>query len=305
LLSLYAILLLVGGPLTAQVPTSTPRDLFKTLLDLEPDPARGATVANLVITRGTGTITMESGTLSLARPVNGRVVGAMFVGKGSFRFTAPTAIERGQLARLVGDSAVNSRIKRVFFLFSDSTLAELERSVAFVPTPPVSAASQLANDAFAFIKPDKDESFGPELMLPLLNGIESGAFYAHIDRDGGNPVMLQIDPLSSEPVQLLTKARRVGWVRTTESAAQFGPEPVPTDGSDVNAPYGVSDYSIDATFNRTAMGDARFSAVTSVRITASAVVGPWLPFYLAPVIEVDSATAPARDPLKLMFINVV
>lgn len=291
-LSLSALLVLACGPLTAQAPADTPRALFKTLLELEPDPARGATVANLVLTRGTGTITLESGTLSLAKPVNGRVVAAMFVGKGSFRFSAPTAIERGQLDRLVGDSAVEAKVKRVFFLFTDSTLAELQRSVTFGPRAPVPDASRLANDALAYIKPQEDESFGPELMLPLLNNNEAGAFYAHIERDGGNPVMLQIDPFSTEPVRLLTKARRVGWARTTESAAQFGPAPVPTDGSDVQSPYAVPDYRIDATITRTGMGEARFSAIATLRTTASEKVGPWLPFYLAPGITVDSATAP-------------
>jgi|CXWL01.1.fsa_nt_gi hypothetical protein len=294
-----ALLALACGPLTAQGPADTPRALFKTLLDLEPDPARGATVTNLVLTRGTGTITLESGTLSLARPVNGRVVAAMFVGTGSFRFTAPTAIERGQLDRLVGDSTVNAKIKRVFLLFTDSTLAELERSVKFGPQPPVLAAARLANDALAYIRPPEDESFSPELMLPLLNNNEAGAFYAHIDRDGGNPVMLQIDPFSTEPVRLLTKARRVGWVRTTESAAQFGPAPVPTDGSDVKAPYAAPEYRIDATIARTGMGEARFSAITSMRITASEAVGPWLPFYLAPKIAVDSAILPDGRALAL------
>jgi hypothetical protein len=130
-------------------------------------------------------------------------------------------------------------------------------------------------------------------MLPLLNDNETGAFYAHVERDGGGPVMLQIDPLSNEPVQLLTKAPRVGFgVRSTESAAQFGPAPVPTDGSDVRASYAIPDYRIDATLTRTGMGEVRFSAVTTLRITASEEVGPWLPFYLAPGIEVDSATAP-------------
>ncbi len=289
-LSLFTALLLTFGSLTAQTPSGTPSAMFRTLLDLEPDPARGAMVVGLTLTRGTGQITLESGTLWLARPVNGRVVGAMFVGTGAFRFTAPTPIERGQLARLVGDSAIDAKVKRVFFLFSDSTLTELERSVTFGPLDPVSAAAHLANDALAYIKPKEDESFGPELMLPLLNGNEHGAFYAHIDRDGESPVMLQIDPLNSEPVRLLTKARRVGWVRTTESAAQFGPEPVPTDGSDVIAPYGVADYRIDATLARTGMGEARFSAATTLRITASDTVGPWLPFYLATGVDVDSAT---------------
>ncbi len=289
-----ATLLLTFGSLAAQAPTpaDAPSAMFQTLLDLEPDPAQGAAITNVVLSRGTGRIDLQDGTLWLAKPVNGRIVGAMFVGTGTFRFTAPTAIERGQLARLVGDSAVDSRIKRVFFLFTDSTLAELRRSATFGPLDPVSAASRLANDALAYIKPKDDESFGPELMLPLLNGNEIGAFYAHIDRDGASPVMLQIDPLSSEPVQLLTKARRVGWTRTTESAAQFGPEPVPTDGSDVIAPYGVADYRIDATLARTGMGDARFSAATTMRITASGAVGPWLPFFLAPGVTVDSATAP-------------
>ncbi len=290
-LSLCAVLMLAVGPLTAQAPPDAPSTLFKTLLNLEPDPAQGAQVVNVVISRGTGKIKLERGALWLAKPVNGRVVGAMFVGTGRFQFTAPVAIERGQLARLLGDSAVDAKLERVFFLFTDSTLAELERSVKFGPLAPMSGASGLANDALAFIKPKDDESFGPELMLPLLNGNEAGAFYAHIDRAGAGPVMLQIDPLSAEPVRLLTRARRVGFVRTTESAAQFGNELVPTDGSDVNSPYGVSHYVINATLARTGAGEARFSATTTMKITASEVVGPWLPFYLAPGVEVDSATA--------------
>ncbi len=287
--SLPAALLLATGSVAAQA-ADTPSALFKTLLDLEPDPTMGATVANVTLSRGTGQITLERGTLWLAKPVNSRVVGAMYVGTGSFRFTAPTPIEQGQLARLVGDSAVDSKIKRVFFLFTDSTLAELQRNVAFGPVAVASGASRLANDALAYIKPKDDESFGPELMLPLLNGNEAGAFYAHVDRDGGNPVMLEIDPTSAEPVRLLTKARRVGWVRTTESAAQFGDGPVPTDGSDVNSPFTVPGYTIDATLARSGMGEARFSATTTIQVTASEAVGPWLPFYLAPGVTVDSAS---------------
>lgn len=288
---LSTVLVLAFSPLAAQTPADAPSALFKTLLNLEPDPARGAEVANVVISRGTGKIELTRGTLWLATPVNGRVVGAMYAGTGTFRFTAPSAMEQGQLARLLGDSAVDSKIERVFFLFTDSTLAELGRSVTFGPLAPTSGAAKLANDALSYIKPKDDESFGPELMLPLLNGNETGAFYAHLDRAGAGPVMLQIDPLSAEPVRLLTRARRVGWTRTTESAAQFGPAPVPTDGSDENSPYGVSDYTIDATLARTAMGEARFSAVTTMRITASEVVGPWLPFYLAAGVEVDSVIA--------------
>lgn len=287
--SLLAGLALAWCPMAAQAPAYAPSALVKTLLTLEPDAGKGAQVSGLVITRGTGTISLDRGSLWLAKPVNGRVVGAMYVGTGRFRFTAPVAIERGQIARLLGDSTVDGRIERVFFLFTDSTVAELERSVKFGPLAPVAAASRLAGEALAFIKPKEDESFAPELMLPLLNGNEVGAFYAHFDRSGANPVMLQIDPLSAEPVRLLTRARRVGWVRTTESAAQFGPELVSTDGSDVHSPYGVSHYVIDATLARTGMGEARFSATTTMKITAREAAGPWLPFYLAPGVAVDSA----------------
>jgi hypothetical protein len=109
--------------------------------------------------------------------------------------------------------------------------------------------------------------------------------------------MLQIDPMSTEPVRLLTKARRVGWVRTTESAAQFGTAPPVTDGSDVISPYGVAHYTIDAALARTTMGEARFSAATTMRLTASAAVGPWLPFHLAAGVEVDSVTTAAGSAL--------
>ena len=92
---------------------------------------RAAPVRNLTLRRDVITFHLEDGMLVLATPVAGRTVGATFVGRGSISFTPPLAIERVELLRLLGDSTVQAQISAAAFVFTDSTLAELQRQLEF------------------------------------------------------------------------------------------------------------------------------------------------------------------------------
>src|SRR5262245_23657313 len=67
---------------------------FAAFLAQRPDSSRTAYVSRLSFERDAGRFTLEDGNLWLATPVNGRVCTAVFVGRGTFSLTPPTAGER-------------------------------------------------------------------------------------------------------------------------------------------------------------------------------------------------------------------
>src|SRR5690349_6510546 len=58
----------------------------------EPDPSRGVEVRDLVLQRDAGELRFDQGRLHLLQPIDGRVIGAVFVGRGRFRMAAPIRI---------------------------------------------------------------------------------------------------------------------------------------------------------------------------------------------------------------------
>ncbi len=58
------------------------------------------TVNNVTLKRDAGTFTFTSGTLCFLAPVEGKITGAVFSGKGTFSLTPPSAGERPHMALL-------------------------------------------------------------------------------------------------------------------------------------------------------------------------------------------------------------
>jgi hypothetical protein len=110
---------------------------------------RVAPVRNVTLRRDAIAFHLDEGNVFLATPVGGRTIGAAFVGRGSVSYTPPLAVERGELHRLLEDSTVDARISAAAFVFSDSTLTELERQLTFGPRL---AASQGSDILGAFVR---------------------------------------------------------------------------------------------------------------------------------------------------------
>ena len=92
-----------------------------------------AQVDGIVIERDVARLTLERGRVWLLQPVNGRTVAAAFQGSGRFAFAPTDAVEQREVARVHRSSALDVPIDEVILLFSDSTLAELQRSLRFEP----------------------------------------------------------------------------------------------------------------------------------------------------------------------------
>ncbi|MGH7671269.1 MAG: M1 family aminopeptidase [Gemmatimonadales bacterium] len=301
-----ALTLAPARPAPGQTPAAAPayEPVYEEFRKLAPRADRAAAVRDLVLRRDVMELRLEFGVLQLLTPVADRTVGVVFVGKGSVSFVPPLEVERAHLRRVLGDSTISGPITAAVFIFADSTLAQLERSVTFGPPPPSpppppgTSAGELGGhvgDALDYLVDGRDRRVDANLMTALLNGTTSGFFAAYVKRERGEGVMIEIDPHEAEEVYLLRRGRLEG--QRVETVCQF------QRGEDLRAgvaaaaerpePMEVEGYGITATIDR----NYKFSARAIVRATGRQDDIRWARFFLYSELDVDSVVAEAGGPL--------
>jgi hypothetical protein len=300
--AVWLLPLLAVAPAAAQAPDGlAPAPDFNAVAaavrDLAPDPTRAAPVSGLVIEREAGRFTLESGTLYLLTPLAGRTAGAVFVGAGTFAFTAPSQIEQDQLQRLLGKREVAESFRALVLVFADSTLRELETRLTFGPRPVAAEARAAVRDALVYLTDSESQAIAPDLLRPFLNGEVSALFHAHLIRRG-EPLMFAVNPYEVEGVKLLRRVSR--GPQAPEVVTQFPPlaprAPMLPSG-DRTADATVRHYAIEAWLPRSALGNLSFAARTRITLTAGGSIGPWIPLRLYPELVVDSVRDARRQPV--------
>src|SRR3954470_23331035 len=106
---------------------------YAALRGAKPD-GRKIPVQSLVLERDAFRFQLDSGALYLLAAVAGSTVGAVCVGQGSYRLSPATPYESRQLAISSGADkgfeALTDTFETLLLLFTDGTLAELERHAA-------------------------------------------------------------------------------------------------------------------------------------------------------------------------------
>ena len=258
--------------------------VFEELRHMTPQGDRVATVRGLTLRRDVIAFQLEDGQLSIATPVAGRTIAAMFVGHGSVSFAPPTGIERRELQRVLGDSVLNARISTAAFVFTDSTLTELERQLTFHAGGPADRASGILNDALDRLV-DGRRVVQPTLITAVVNGDVNAFFYAHVKRERGEDLMFVVDPAEQEQIALLRGGREGQKIQVV---SQFRRGEDLKDGTTAEPGSGdafkLEAYRIEATIAK-GLG---FSATTTVRLTARHDGVSWARFDLFPALQVDS-----------------
>ncbi len=301
-----ALLLACGGAVaqradTAAAPAHAPsvpaadryEPVFDELRHLVPRGDRVATVQNLTLRRDVIEFHLDDGEIFATSPVAGRTVAAVFVGHGSVSFAPPLEIERREMKRVIGDSVVSARISAAAFVFTDSTLAELERKAAFRAGGNGDHAAGVLHDCVDHLLDDRSV-LQPTLMGALLNGETNGFFYVHVKRERGEDLMFVLDPEDEEPVQLLRGGREGAKVQVV---AQFKRA---DDLSDTVAatPEGRWDFKLQAyQVEATIAKGLGFSGAATVRLTARHGGVRWVRFRLFSELAVDSVSAPGAGAL--------
>jgi hypothetical protein len=94
-----------------------------------------ASCENVEFKRDAAKFTFLDGRITFAAPIAGKVVAAKFEGEGKFELTAPSPLDKNQLARFAKGDKLEDTFREAVFFFTDDTYAELSKLVKIKPAP--------------------------------------------------------------------------------------------------------------------------------------------------------------------------
>jgi Peptidase family M1 domain len=153
-----------AGNARAQTPAAgDPQAIWNALAKPAFDPAKVATVNNLVIERDRIRITLDSGTLHFTQPVNGIVFGAVFSGAGHIRVSAPNQYESQQLELFIKQDGLNATFDEAAFSFTDKSFDEISAKVQWGGSSP--------NDGLYATRMQQNEDLGAAFLPRLFKSV--------------------------------------------------------------------------------------------------------------------------------------
>jgi hypothetical protein len=179
-------------------------DLFAladSIKNTQVDFSRQVDVKNLIIERGGARFVLGSGTLTLTRPICGRVIAAVFVGKGQFNLVPPNSAEKFMLSKLCKDSTASWDFKELAFFATDSLMENLEQQLTFGDLKRVGSQQNLLNNFGEYVESEFNETFSAQILPELLQNRSTGSFRARFGAPCGI-LIFTYDPKEVEEVSL-------------------------------------------------------------------------------------------------------
>jgi peptidase M1-like protein len=116
------------APVAVPAAEQSPHELYDAINALTVDPSQ---VYHLVpenrieLRRGDAVISLEEGTLAFFSPLDGRVTGAVFSGRGHVLAVPRDPVEKQQMGRFLGTPVLDETFVSAYFRFTDGTADEL------------------------------------------------------------------------------------------------------------------------------------------------------------------------------------
>ncbi|MDP9120591.1 MAG: hypothetical protein M3O15_04360 [Acidobacteriota bacterium] len=202
-----SLALLIFGLAAATAATAAvdppPSNPVYTGLRLAVPDGRVVQVKGLVLERDVYRFQLD-GTFHLLSPVEGRTVGAVFIGQGSYRLSPATPRERRHLALVTGADkgfeTLSDSFEEMVVLFADDTAAEIGLAAPIEQRAPDPRAAEIYKRWSRREREDFHVNFQLRLLEDLLNspGLTSGVFMALIGGKKYSPVLAAVDPNGAE-----------------------------------------------------------------------------------------------------------
>ncbi len=129
------------------------------------DPEKSAVAENLDIVRDRVHITLVSGTIQFAKPVNGVVFAAIFHGEGKVRLDPPNATEARQIYLFTRQEKLDLSFSDATFSSTDGLFEEIAKQVKWRP-------GGASDDLYAKRQQER-ESLGAEQLPRLFKSVMS------------------------------------------------------------------------------------------------------------------------------------
>jgi Peptidase family M1 domain len=267
----------------------SPHELYDAIRALRIDPAnvyRFTPANHIQLRRGDAVLSFEEGTVAFFSPLDGRITGAVFSGRGHILAIPRDPVEKQQMGRFLGAPILDQEFINGYLRFTDDTAAELLRQFRAANLAPQTDASVGAqwDSAVAQLNP----SYTLRILFDRLSPSPKPCFYAGLEGVATGPFDVVLDAQRDEPF-LLGQLRTVNGqsfydVWTSHQVPDF---PVPP------AAFHALHYSLETTIS----SNNSMDATASVRLRAETGPERVLAFQLSRALAIDSVSGERDEPL--------
>jgi hypothetical protein len=192
-------LLLVSFPIIAQESGVSPLEFYQKLKAFELSDS-AVLVEQLTVRRDRMEFSFD-GTFHLAAPVDGKIYGAVFLGRGRVRVEPMNVYEKDSIQRFLKTDVVEVTFESAVLRFSDNTLEQLTSGTTRTEPPPKKALELVEKLEPRLVK-ETGLNLSARLAQSVLNQEEPGVFFGKFD--GGKPGQFNalLDPQCRVPTMI-------------------------------------------------------------------------------------------------------
>lgn len=263
-----------------------PRELYQALANLRVAPTEVYPVKDIRIRRDELRISFDEGKLAFFAPLEGRVTGAVFSGKGRALALPRDPVEKQQLARFLGEPLLDQSFTGAFLRFTDTTAEDLLEQLRASGVQPTTDAAFA--EGWNAVAAPSSPWHAQRILLDWLAEKPLPYLYAQLENERLGPFDILMDNRREEQV-LLGQVRVVEGVRFYDVWASFPRRGVPR----VSWPCTALSYSMETTI----LPDQTLEGLTTITIRADRAGERMIPLELSRLLQVESVETPAGEPL--------
>ena len=282
-LSASLIAFICAASLSAQQPSPhEPRELLAALNRVQLDPAATYKVdpsSRIELRRGDGKLIFEEGYLALFSPIDGKITGAVFSGRGHILATPRDPVEKQQLAHFLGAPMVDQAFTTAYLRFTDETGAELLRDFRLAKVEPQTNTG--LTDAWQAAVLSRNPAHSLRMLSDSFSQSPQPYFVASLGGSPAGPFDFVYDQSRQEP-QLFGQGKKSGgsdFYDVWSSYCLPGTVPLP-------AAFRAAHYQIETTIRP----DNSINGVTTVRIHTDRSGERLIPFQFSGLLTIEAAT---------------
>ncbi len=277
------------APPVYSAPDQSPHELYDALNALRLDPASTyqlVTANRIELRRGGVEIYFEEGKLAFLAPIDGRVTGFVFSGRGHVLAFPREVVEKQQMAHFLGAPVLDQVFLSAYVRFTDDAADDLLHQFKFAKLEPqLDAAYASLSDPYIA---QFNTSQSLRILEDRLSRNPNPYFYAELEGVDTGPFDLLFDPQRREQV-LLGQRRKSGNslfydVWASYSVPGLLPPPVA---------FRALDYTLDTTI----LPDNSFDATAAVHLRAETSGERVLTFQLSRDLHAEAVTDSENKPL--------
>lgn len=198
---ILAALLCCAAPLPAQqAPASSPREIYDALNKVRVDPGAVYAVERLELRRGDVRLSFEDGYVAFLTPVEGRITGAVFSGRGHALAAPRDPVEKQQMARFLGAPVLDQEFRTAYLRFNDETAAELRKQIGQEKLPSKEEFEFAARWNLMVVPANPPHSL--RMLMDRLSETPQPYFYAALEGLTTGMFEFVLDPRRDEPLSI-------------------------------------------------------------------------------------------------------